>query len=259
MTSTPIAIRAPKRSEHWLYWFTDHWLLVFNLAWSVFVVAPWLAPVFMKLGATGVGNGLYWFYQFFCHQLPERSFFLFGPQPMYSMQQIGAIWPTGDPNVLRQFIGNADLGWKVAYSDRMVSMYTGFWFASIGYAVLRRRVPPLPIWGYALLILPMALDGGTHFISDIQSGAALGFGFRDSNAWLAQLTNNAFPAAFYAGDALGSFNSLMRLLTGALFGLASVWLAWPYADAAFNEVREQLDEKLSRMRRADFLHTSRNT
>jgi hypothetical protein len=41
----------------------------------------------------------------------------------------------------------------------------------------------------------------------------------------------------------------MRLLTGALFGLASVWLAWPYADAAFNEVREQLDEKLSRLMR----------
>jgi hypothetical protein len=51
---------------------------------------------------------------------------------------------------------------------------------------------------------------------------------------------------FYAGDALGSFNSLMRLLTGALFGLASVWLAWPYADAAFNEVHEQLDEKFER-------------
>ncbi len=250
MSSTPIVIRAPKRSERWLYWFTDHWLLAFNLAWGVFVLAPWLAPVLMKIGATGVGDGIYWFYQFFCHQLPERSFFLFGPQPMYSLPQISLIWPTGDPNVLRQFIGNTDFGWKVAYSDRMVSMYTGFWFASIGYAVLRRRVPPLPIWGYALLILPMALDGGTHFLSDIQSGAALGLGFRDSNAWLAQLTNNAFPATFYPGDALGSFNSIMRLLTGALFGLASVWLAWPYADAAFNEVREQLDEKLSRLMRA---------
>jgi uncharacterized membrane protein len=211
---------------------TDHWLLVFNLAWGVFVLAPWLAPVFMKIGATGVGDGVYWFYQFFCHQLPERSFFLFGPQPMYSMQQIGAVWPTGDPNVLRQFIGNAEWGWKVACSDRMVSMYTGFWFASIGYALLRRRVPPLPIWGYALLILPMAIDGGTHFLSDIQSGAALGFGFRDSNAWLAQLTNYALPATFYAGDALGSFNSWMRLLSGLAFGMGVAGLLLPTSSAS---------------------------
>ena len=98
---------------------------------------------------------------------------------MYSIQQIGAIGPTGDPNVLRQFIGNADLGWKVAYSDRMVSMYIGCrwrWLAA------------------------------RTSLSDIQSGAALGFGLRDSNAWL----------------------------------------AWPWADAAFNEVREQLDEKFQR-------------
>ncbi len=246
MTHSLILTRAAKRSERWLYWLAHHWLLAFNIAWGVFVIAPWLAPVFMKLGVSGVGDGIYWFYQFFCHQLPERSFFLFGSQPMYSMQQISAVWPVGDPNVLRQFIGNAAWGWKVAYSDRMVSMYTGFWFASIGYSVLRRRVPPLPIWGYVLLILPMAIDGGTHFLSDIQSGASLGFGFRDSNAWLAQLTNNAFPATFYAGDTLGSFNSIMRLVTGALFGLASVWLAWPYADAAFNEVREELEVKFKR-------------
>ena len=83
----------------------------------------------------------------------------------------------------------------------------------------------------------------------VGAGDALGFGFRDSNLWLAQLTNNIFPSTFYAGDALGSFNSLMRLLTGALFGLASVWLAWPYADAAFNEVKEELEEKLPRLGR----------
>ncbi len=247
MASTLIAVRAPKRSERILYWLTDHWLLAFNIAWGVFVIMPWLAPVFMKVGATGVGDGIYWVYQFFCHQLPERSFFLFGSQPMYSIQQINTVWPGSDPNVLRQFVGNAALGWKVAYSDRMVSMYTGFWVVSIGYGAIRRRVPPLPVWGYVLLIMPMALDGGTHFLSDLQAGLNFGTGFRDTNAWLAQLTSNAFPATFYAGDAVGSFNSIMRLLTGALFGLASVWLAWPYADAAFNEVKEQLEEKFARM------------
>jgi hypothetical protein len=59
------------------------------------------------------------------------------------------------------------------------------------------------------------------------------------------LTNQAFPASFYAGDAFGSFNSWLRLLTGALFGLASVWLAFPYADATFNQIREALEDKFT--------------
>ncbi len=247
MAIQSVAVRVPKRSERWLYAVAQHWLLIFNIAWGVFVIAPWLAPVFMHIGASGVGNGIYWVYQFFCHQLPERSFFLFGPQSMYSMQQINTVWPSTDPNVLRQFVGNVDFGWKVAYSDRMVSMYTGFWFASIAYAWLRRRVRPLPVWGYILLILPMALDGGSHFISDLLVGQNFGSGFRDTNLWLQQLTGNALPMSFYVGDALGSFNSLMRLLTGVLFGVASVWLAFPYADAAFGEVREELEDKFQRM------------
>jgi uncharacterized membrane protein len=247
MANQAVAAQPIKRSERWVYWLSQHWLLVFNVAWGVFVVAPWLAPVFMKLGATGIGNGIYFVYQFFCHQLPERSFFLFGTQPMYSLAQIHTVWPATDPNVLREFTGNAAMGWKVAYSDRMVSMYTGFWLASIGFAFVRRRIQPLPIWGYILMLMPMAIDGGTHFLADIQAGANFGTGFRDTNLWLAQLTHNAFPATFYAGDAVGSFNSWMRLITGALFGLASVWMAFPYAEAAFSEMREELEDRFKRL------------
>jgi hypothetical protein len=64
--------------------------------------------------------------------------------------------------------------------------------------------------------------------------------------WLAQLTNAALPAAFYAGDALGSFNSIMRLLTGVIFGIGTVWFAFPYVDAAFGEMREEVEEKIRR-------------
>lgn len=244
---TAMAIRPLKRSERLVWWLSNHWLRVFIAGFGAFVLAPWLAPLFMRIGATGIGNAIYSVYQFVCHQLPERSFFLFGAQPMYSLSQVGVVWPTDNLDVLRQFVGTADFGWKVAYSDRMVAMYTAFWLAAIAFAFLRRRVPPLPIWGYVLLILPMALDGGTHLISDVLAGPNFGQGFRDTNLWLAQLTNQAFPASFYAGDALGSFNSWLRLITGALFGLASVWLAFPYADATFNEIREALEDKFKRL------------
>jgi hypothetical protein len=44
---------------------------------------------------------------------------------------------------------------------------------------------------------------------------------------------NAFPINFYQGDALGSFNSWMRLITGVLFGIALVAFAFPCLNNAF--------------------------
>lgn len=244
MASSVAAKRPIKRSERFVFWLSNHWLLLFCILWGVFIILPWLAPVLMRLGMTGPANAIYFVYQFFCHQLPERSFFLFGAQPMYSLQQVGLVTPTSDPYVLREFVGNVDFGWKVAYSDRMVSMYTGFWLAAIGFGLVRHRLRPLPLWGYFLMILPMAIDGATHFISDL---SGIDQGFRTTNEWLVQLTNGAFAQSFYAGNGLGSFNSLMRLFTGALFGLASVWLSFPYAEAAFFEIREELEAKFKRL------------
>jgi uncharacterized membrane protein len=246
--------RPVRRSERFVYWLSRHWLLAFNLVWGAFVIAPWLAPILMKVGATGPANAVYFVYQFFCHQLPQRSFFLFGSQPMYSLSEIGAVWPSSDPNVLRQFVGDAAFGWKVAYSDRMVSMYTAFWFASMAFALIRHRLRPLPLWGYFLMIVPMAIDGASHFISDL---AGIGQGFRDTNQWLVELTGGSLPASFYAGDALGSFNSWLRLITGALFGAASVWLAFPYLEAAFFEVREELEGKFARREALSLLRNER--
>ena len=74
----------------------------------------------------------------------------------------------------------------------------------------------------------MALDGGSHVLSEITL-----LGFRESNAWLATLTGHVFSQTFYAGTTLGSFNWLMRTLTGALFAVACVWFAYPYLQQAF--------------------------
>lgn len=207
-------------------WIGNHWFAAFLIVYGAWVFMPFLAPVFMHLGWTGAGKAVYFIYSFFCHQLPERSFFWFGEKTMYSLSEIQSAWQnTDNPMILRQFIGNEAMGWKVAWSDRMISFYTGVWlFAALWYP-FRKRIRPLSWWGFALLLIPIALDGGTHAISDF---AGIGMGFRDTNAWLAVLTNNIFPATFYAGDALGSFNSLMRLITGLLAGLAIVWLALPY-------------------------------
>ena len=100
----------------------------------------------------------------------------------------------------------------------MVSFY-GTWFAfGLLHALLGRPRRLLGWQAAVLLMLPLAIDGGTHFISDL---GGIGSGFRYTNDWLGTLTGWRFDASFYAGDAWGSFNSLARLATGVLasFGL----------------------------------------
>jgi uncharacterized membrane protein len=230
MSETAIPART-RASPPLANWRSRHWLWVFLVVYGLWVWLPWVAPLFMRLGWLVPGKALYLVYSLFCHQLPERSFFLFGPKLMYPLGQIQAAWQTTDnPFILRRFIGNTDMGWKVAWSDRMVSFYGGIWFAVILWILLRRRLKPMPWWGLLLFLLPIAADGGTHMVSDL---AGIGQGFRDTNAWLAVLTGHALPASFYGGDGLGSFNSTVRLITGLPAAVGIVWFGFPYLEEAF--------------------------
>ena len=227
-------------------WLFEHWVAVFSLVFGAFVIAPFLAPIFMHLGWYGPGQAIYLIYSTMCHQMAQRSFFLFGPQPMYNIAQL-PITMTGNEVVdmlaLRNFIGSADLGWKVAWSDRMVYLYGGVWLGGLAFGVLRNRnIQPLHWITVALLALPIVVDGGTHAISDFTGG--LVNGFRYSNQWLASLTGNTLPSWFYAGDAFGSLNSWARLISGLLFGVARVWLAFPYVDRGLRDSAATLQLKL---------------
>lgn len=222
-------------------WLTHHWFETFLVVYGLWVFLPWLAPVMMNLGWTKTGSAIYFIYSFFCHQLPERSYFLFGDKLMYSLSEIQAAWQdTINPLILRKFVGNELMGWKTAWSDRMISFYTSVWLFAVIWLPFRRKIKPLLWWGFVLLLIPLVLDGGTHMLSDF---AGIGQGFRDTNQWLALLTNNSLPASFYAGDGLGSFNSWMRLVTGTLAGLGIVWFAIPLIFHA--EVLNQQPAKLS--------------
>lgn len=224
--STVTTHALPKQKQSIFHWIGDHWFETFLIVYGLWVFTPFFAPFFMYIGWTGAGKAIYFIYSFFCHQLPERSLFFFGEKTMYSLSEVQVAWQdTMNPFILRKFIGNETMGWKVAWSDRMISFYTSIWiFAALWYP-LRRKIKTLTWWGFILLLLPLIIDGGTHTISDF---AGIGQGFRDTNQWLAILTNNSFPATFYAGDVLGSFNSLMRFVSGLLAGLGIVWLAFPY-------------------------------
>jgi uncharacterized membrane protein len=207
-------------------WLSQHWFEIFLTIYGLWIWTPFLAPLFMDMGWRGVGKAIYFVYSFFCHQLPERSFFLFGQKAMYSLTEIQSAWQdTVNPLVLRKFIGNEVMGWKIAWSDRMISLYTSVWLFAGAWWPARHKVKPLRWWNFALLLLPLAIDGSTHMLSDLQG---IGQGFRDTNRWLAVLTGNSLPISFYAGDALGSFNSWARLISGLLAGLGNTRFVFPY-------------------------------
>lgn len=233
-TQTTLALPRKESSHSFETFLNCYWIVFFAVLYGIFVGLPFLAPVLMNAGLDPAGRVIYFIYSFLCHQLPERSFFLFGQSFTYPLAQIQGAWQiTTDPVILRQFIGNNAMGWKVAWSDRMVSMYTSIWIFGLVWWFLRRIIKPLPWWGLVLFLLPMAVDGTSHLISDF---AGLGSGFRDSNLWLAVLTQHIFPAAFYAGDAWGSFNSICRLLSGVFFGIGMVWFGFPYLNDSFQSL-----------------------
>lgn len=172
-----------------------HWLAAVNATLIVFLVGAFVAPVLAVLGWSSAADALYAVYHFTCHQWAFRSFFLFAPgQPplaVYSQAQLVALGT--DPFT---FIGNADLGWKMAFCERDLAIYLALLAAGLYYA-RRRDVRPASFVVYGILILPMALDGFTQL-----------FGWREST-WE------------------------LRVVTGLLFGLASGWLVFPRLDEAF--------------------------
>lgn len=246
-TVSPLTRKIIRAVDTIALFVVKHWLILFIIFYGAWVWAPLLAPIFMASGLTGPANSVYFAYSLFCHQLPERSLFFFGPQTMYSLEQIGQVWSTENQLVLRQFIGTPEMGWKMAWSDRMISTYGGIWLGAVIYLILGKRSPRIPLWLWiAVGIVPLALDGITHFINDIIAGSS-GQGFRDTNDWLRVLTLGIFPAEFYYGNMLGSFNSWARWITGLAFGITTALALFPIIGASLRETQRDLEAQLARI------------
>lgn len=205
-----------------VFWLARHWLVVFNTLTGLFLGGALLPPVLLKLGLPGAADILYAIYRPLCHQYPFRSWFLFGPQLAYPLT---APIHVAEMNTVRNFVGDAHIGYKTALCQRDVSIYGAMLLAGLVYGILRRRktIQPWPMWAYfAFGIVPMMLDGGIQWISYA--------------AWV------FFPAFIKIPF---ETTPLMRALTGALFGLGIVAAAYPYLNEYFEDVRRVLKEKYS--------------
>jgi uncharacterized membrane protein/glutaredoxin len=159
-----------------IYHFSKYWIPVLAFFIGLYAGLPFLAPILMANGYSMPANLIYTVYQFLCHQLPSRSYFIYG--------------------------------YQVAYCQRDTAIYTTLLVATLLFPLVRRQLKPLPWQWYLVLITPMAIDGLTQLV-----------GLRFSN-WQ------------------------LRTITGALFGLATAWLALPYVEEAFQDIRRSVSLKL---------------
>jgi uncharacterized membrane protein len=188
-----------------IFQLAKHWLFGANLAWGLYVGLPILAPILMLTGHIWLGNLIHTAYKVACHQIPWRSFFIGGPKMVYTYDELRTLV---GPALTLRYIGDATIGYKVAICQRDVATYGIIFLAGLVFGLVRLRLKPLPIWAFVLSLVPMGMDGITQL-----------FGLRESN-WQ------------------------LRIITGALFGLASVWLAYPYLEEGMRDIRDMVNEKL---------------
>jgi len=208
-------------AARFISWFAHHWLFFFNGFFLLYVGFPILAPVLMHLRIEIPARMIYTIYRPLCHQLPQRSFFLFGPQCTYRLEEL-TTWLGPDAGVgpvAQAFVGNEEVGFKMALCQRDISIYGTILLSGLVYGLVRRRwtISALPWWAYFLFgVLPMLLDGGAQFLSYL-----LPF--------------------FWPGGRIQPYETtpLMRVITGGLFGLATTWLSYPLVQETVDELDAQ--------------------
>lgn len=238
--------------DRFVLWLSRHWLGVFNAAAALYVGLPILAPILMNAGATGAGQVIYTAYSPMCHQMAFRSFFLYGEQYAYPRELAGTdltpfenytpglaefrgISPENSGSFFaaaRAFLGNSEMGYKMALCERDIGIYFFVLLGGLLFALLRPRfnIKPLPIIAFIIIGMgPIGLDGFSQLFS---------YMFQGSESGLTGFLANVF--------ALRESTPLLRSMTGAWFGLTLVWLAYPHVNAGMKDTELELSEKLTR-------------
>ena len=220
------------------FWIARRYLLMLNLFMFFYVGLPFLAPVFMKLGAELPAKVIYRIYSPLCHQFGFRSFYLFGDQAFYPLaeanlggvktfEEATGILHLDDPYSFtrfeaRSYVGDETVGYKVALCERDVAIYFAILLFGIVFGLTGRRIKSLHwiLW-LLLALVPIGLDGFSQLFSQF------------SWKWLAVVIPYRESTPF------------LRVLTGALFGLFTAWFAYPNIEESMSETRQYYIKKFA--------------
>ncbi|MEM9776093.1 MAG: DUF2085 domain-containing protein [Chloroflexota bacterium] len=209
----------------------ENWLRYLNTAVGIYVGLPILAPVLMQFGATGAAGAIYRIYSPLCHQSASRSFFLFGEQIAYpsevadtdftSLESYAETLPEFSGvnlgeffeffTAARAFVGNAQMGYKMALCERDIAIYFFIFVMGLIYGLVsrRREVKPIRFITFVIFfLLPIGWDGFSQL-----------FGY-----FFEIMGSDALQTLFYVRES----TPLLRSGTGALFGTGVVWLIYPH-------------------------------
>jgi uncharacterized membrane protein len=227
------------KADRFSYWLAKHYMAVFNILVAVYLGLPFLAPVLMSSGAELPARLIYRAYGTMCHQLAFRSWFFFGEQPAYprqaarllskhgieTLKSFGQATGLDESDILsaRDFVGNSQLGYKVALCQRDVAIYGGILLFGLLFTLTRRRIKSLHwIWWILIGTVPIGIDGISQIISQPP--------FTD----IFQLTLLPYRES----------TPLLRTITGFLFGLTTAWLGYPAVEDSMRETRQYMEKKL---------------
>ena len=162
-----------------------HWLAILTALVMLFTVPIVLVPLMESTDIpilSTIGGIIFKFYGGpVCHQLPERSFFIFG--------------------------------YQMTVCSRCFAIYTTFLAGCILFAFVRKWLKPWNIIYYIICCVPMAIDGTTQLFG-IAIPRSIGPNWQ--LVWMAESTNE------------------LRLITGAIFGLASALYVLPFLQEIFS-------------------------
>jgi len=202
-------LRFPDRA---VLFVAEHWLLLVNLAVFVFIGLPVLAPFLAEAGLERPAYWIYSVYRVTCHQLPFRSYFIGGPAFTHSVAEIQAVTGVSDKFVLLHHpLVNSVYGSQTAVCHRDIAIYGAVLVAGLVFGLVRDRLKPLPFKVFILFLIPIAIDGLTQLF-----GGILPFLPARESTWL------------------------LRTITGALFGIGGVWLAYPYIEQGMRDIRRSI-------------------
>lgn len=137
----------------------NYWPHILTTVTGLVVAAAFSVPVLSYFGLDAIAKPIFYSMHYICAQVPAHSFYIFGHQ--------------------------------LGLCARNLSIYTSMFVGCLVFTLSKKRLPGIPWWLWAILILPMAWDGGTQL-----------FGWRESS-WE------------------------LRVITGTLFGLADVLFVLP--------------------------------
>lgn len=226
----PLSQSVETTANKFSLFFSRHWLALANTFFFFYAALPFAAPLLLANGQTGTANGIYWVFHNLCHLLPSRAYFVAGEQ--------------------------------VCLCHRCLAIYGSIFLGGVIFSFVRHTLKPLPPKWFLLFVMPMALDGGMGLASELLQFVPVialwivglltvvvvgGLLYQQKLLnWQLTVVLACIPLALLYLTFVGPHQSnfYLRHITGFLFGIGTVWVAYPLLQEGFGDIEQDTATRL---------------